>query len=160
MSVFAWLAVLALALAAGAGISALFSTRKLRVLEERLERLGSGKDGRSLEQTIRAQDAMLKKHSEGITELVKASEYLHRALQAAIRKVSFERYNPFPGIGGNLSFTLVMLDAHNTGVVITSLHNRDATRVYAKAVRDGQPLQQLSEEEERVLRNATTQKGA
>ena len=160
MSIFDWITLLALALAGVSGIGALLNMRKFRTLEERLERLGSGRDGRSLEQTIGTHDAMLKKHREDIAELVRASEYLHRTLQAAIRKVSFERYNPFPGIGGNLSFTLVLLDAHNSGVVITSLHNRDATRMYAKAVRDGQPLQQLSEEEDRGLKNSMMQKGA
>lgn len=160
MSVFDWLAVAAIAFAIGAGIGAIVSGRKLRVLEERLSRLSGGRDGKSLEQLIGAHDATLRKHGKDLTDLVKASEYLHRTLQEAVRKVSFERYNPFPGIGGNLSFTLVLLDAHNSGVVITSLHNRDATRVYAKAVRDGQPLQQVSEEEARGLTAALMQKGA
>ena len=160
MTLFDGLAILALAIAAVSGVGALLAMQKLRTLEERLEKLGSGRDGKNLEQIIGAHEAKLRKHSEGIAELVQASEYLHLALQAAIRKVAFERYNPFPGIGGNQSFTLVLLNAHNTGIVITSLHNRDATRVYSKAIRDGQPLQQLSEEEERVLKNATTQKGA
>lgn len=160
MSISDWITILALAIAAASGIGALLSVRKLRTLEERLERLGSGQDGKSLEQIIGANEAKLRKHGESIAELVNASEYLHRALQTAIRKVAFERYNPFPGIGGNQSFTFVLLNAHNTGIVITSLHNRDATRVYSKAIRDGQPLQQLSEEEDRVFKNAMTQKGA
>lgn len=134
--------------------------RRLRRLETRLDELLRGRDGKSLEETIIANSAELEKHAAGITEARKASEYLHRALQAAIRKVGFERYNPFQGLGGNQSFTLVLLDAHNTGIVLTSLHNREATRVYAKSVRDGKPLQQLSEEENRVLQNALLQHGA
>ena len=160
MSVFDWLALVSVLVAIVAAIIAMRSVRTIRTLEERLERLGSGKDGKSLENTIAMHDMLLKKHAEHVTDLVKASEYLHQSLQVAVRKVSLERYNPFPGIGGNLSFTLVLLDAHNTGAVVTSLHNRDATRVYAKAIRDGQPLQQLSEEEERALQNAMLQKGA
>ena len=155
-----WVAIAAVLLALGAAVWAVISYRKVHALEERLAQFLQGRDARSLEQTIAAHETGLKKHEESLRDLVKASEYLHRALQAAIRKVSFERYNPFPGIGGNLSFTLVLLDAHNAGVIITSLHNRDATRVYAKAVRDGQSLQQLSEEEDRGLKNAMMQKGA
>ncbi len=138
----------------------LWQSRRLRKLEVRLAAFLQGRDGQTLEGLLTAHALTIEKHAAGIDELRKASEYLHRALQAAIRKVAFERYNPFPGLGGNQSFTLVLLDAHNTGVVFTSLHNREATRVYAKSVRDGKPLQQLSEEEDRVLRGALLQKGA
>lgn len=154
------LSILALALAVIASGFTVFQYRRTRRLEARLDTFLRGRDGRSLEAVLTAHGAELKKHATGIAEARKASEYLHRALQAAIRKVSFERYNPFQGLGGNQSFTLVLLDAHNTGVVLTSLHNREATRVYAKAVREGTPLQQLSEEESRVLQHALLQHGA
>lgn len=150
----------ALAVAIAASAAAWLFARRVRRLEARLDAFLRGSDGKSLEAILAAHGAELAKHAAGLAEVRKASEYLHRALQAAVRKVGFERYNPFQGLGGNQSFTLVLLDAHNTGVVITALHNRDATRVYAKAVRDGTPLQQLSTEEERVLHNAALQHGA
>lgn len=133
---------------------------RLRKLEGRLASFLQGRDGQTLESLLATHGLTLEKHAAGLAELRTASEYLHRALQAAIRKIAFERYNPFQGLGGNQSFTLVLLDAHNTGLILTSLHNREATRVYAKAIRDGKPLQQLSLEEERVLQNALLQKGA
>ena len=135
--------------------------RRLRALETKLDRLGGDRpDGESAIAALARHEETLQKHGERIGELVSASTYLHRALQTAVRKVSFERYNPFPGLGGNQSFTLVLLDAHNSGVVLSTLHSRETTRIYAKGVRDGQPLQPLSEEERRTLQNALAQSGA
>ena len=120
----------------------------------------SGKDGSDLEKVLVEHGESMTKINANLDELLKASEYLHHAIQNSLRKVAFERYNPYPGVGGNQSFTLVLLDAFNSGVVITSMHNRDATRVYAKSISKGSALQNLSEEEARVLKNATMMKGA
>ena len=149
-------------LAAG-GIGAVLgvlSWRKTRDLETRLQTFMTGKDGQSLEALLKEHGVTLQDQATQIRDLVNASEYLHRAIQNSIRKVSFERYNPFPGVGGNQSFSLVLLDAFNSGVAITSLHNRESTRVYAKSIRNGKALQNLSEEENRVFQNALLMKGA
>jgi len=53
-------------------------------------------------------------------------------------KVNILRFNPFDDIGGDQSFILTILDKDNSGVILTSLHNRDITRIYAKAVKRGE----------------------
>lgn len=50
------------------------------------------------------------------------------------QKLGFLRFNPFEDTGGDQSFCLCLLDQNNNGIVITSLHSRDATRLYAKTV--------------------------
>ena len=155
-----WVPAAALALAVAAAGIAIAQYRRITRIQSQLEALLTGADEQSVLGALHAQREQLRKVEERTKELVHASQYLHEALQTAMRKIAFERYNPFSGVGGNQSFTLVLLDAHNSGMVLTSLHNRDATRVYAKAIREGQALQQLSAEEERVLQNALMQKGA
>jgi len=54
-----------------------------------------------------------------------------------IKKIGLIRYNPFSETGGNQSFVLSLLDGRDNGFVITSLHNRDSTRVFAKPVFGG-----------------------
>lgn len=54
-----------------------------------------------------------------------------------IKKVGLMRYNPFSETGGNQSFVLVLLDSNDNGFVITSLHSRESTRVFAKPVLAG-----------------------
>ena len=54
-----------------------------------------------------------------------------------IQKVGLVRYNPFSETGGNQSFVLALLNGNDNGLVITSLHSREATRVFAKPVKNG-----------------------
>jgi len=68
-------------------------------------------------------------------------------------QIGLTRFNPFNDVGGNQSFILVLLDKSNSGVIITSLHNRDNTRVYAKQVKNGQGVGvTLSKEEKDAIK--------
>ncbi|HZZ98746.1 MAG TPA: DUF4446 family protein, partial [Candidatus Saccharimonadia bacterium] len=62
------------------------------------------------------------------------------------------RYNPFGDTGGNQSFALSLLDAEGNGFVVTSLHSREHTRVYAKEVRGGsRGKNEYSKEEQEAI---------
>lgn len=50
------------------------------------------------------------------------------------QKSALVRFNPFEDAGGDQSFAFALLDAADTGIVISSLHSRSGTRVYAKSV--------------------------
>ena len=67
-------------------------------------------------------------------------------------KIGLVRFNPFDELGGDQSFILCLLDNSQSGAIITSLHNRDSTRVYAKAIKNGQSENAtLSKEETKAL---------
>lgn len=53
-------------------------------------------------------------------------------------KINITRFNPFDDIGGNQSFVFSILDQNNSGAILTSLHNRDLTRIYAKPIKNGE----------------------
>lgn len=65
------------------------------------------------------------------------------------------RYNPFENTGGNQSFALALLDAVGDGWILSSLHARAGTRVYAKAIKGGHSDAGLSAEEIEALAQAT-----
>ncbi|MCL5774641.1 MAG: DUF4446 family protein [Patescibacteria group bacterium] len=69
----------------------------------------------------------------------------------SLQQVGVHRFNPFADGGGNFSFCLALLDAHDTGVVITSMHGREQNRIYAKQLVRGQSETQLTEEEEQAI---------
>lgn len=72
-----------------------------------------------------------------------------------IQKVKLLRFNPYQETGGDQSFSIALLDRKGNGIVLTSLHARSGTRVFAKPVKGGKGLNyQLSSEEEDVLRKA------
>lgn len=69
-----------------------------------------------------------------------------------IQKIGLLRFNPFKDTGGDQSFILALLDANDTGVVISGLYSRSGTRWYAKKIVDGKGFEhELSEEEKKAL---------
>ena len=72
-----------------------------------------------------------------------------------LQRVGFKRYNPFTDTGGNQSFTLALLNENGDGIVISSLHSRENTRLYAKNLVQGKvENQSLSVEEQEVIKQA------
>lgn len=71
-----------------------------------------------------------------------------------IQRVGLTKYNPFKETGGNNSFSLVLLDGNKNGIIITSLHTRERTRLYLKEVISGKPKIELSDDEENALKES------
>ena len=84
------------------------------------------------------------------------TEYKRLSIVAGLasQKISIVRFNPFGDTGGDQSFSLAVLDAHNSGYVLTSIHSRTGTRVYVKPVDLGKSKYTLSEEEKQALAQA------
>jgi hypothetical protein len=95
---------------------------------------------------------------DGLGQRVDALNKLHHELDAlsqrAIQKVAVIRYNPFSDTGGDQSFAIAMLDSLGNGVVLSSLHSRTDTRVFAKPVHGGRSKFQLSDEEQDAIKTA------
>lgn len=72
----------------------------------------------------------------------------------AVQNVGVVRFNPFEDTGGNQSFALALLDSKRDGIVVSSLHSRQNTRVYLKAIVGGRSETALSDEETEALRKA------
>ena len=69
-----------------------------------------------------------------------------------IQKIGLLRFNPFKDTGGDQSFILALLDAKDTGVVITALYSRSGTRWYSKKVVEGKGSEhELSDDEKKAL---------
>lgn len=73
------------------------------------------------------------------------------ALPLSVQGVGIVRYNPFSEMGGNMSFSLALLDGRTNGVVISVLNDRQGSRVYGKLVEKGTSAYPLSEEEQQAL---------
>ncbi len=69
-----------------------------------------------------------------------------------LQRVELFRFNPYDDTGGDQSFTIALLDSKGDGMVLTSLHARSGTRIFAKPIILGRGAKQnLSEEEEKVV---------
>jgi hypothetical protein len=77
-----------------------------------------------------------------------------RGTGSAISHLGLVRFDAFEDTGGGQSFALALVDDEGDGVVLTSLHSRQSTRVFIKDIRGGVSDAPLSGEEERALREA------
>jgi len=81
---------------------------------------------------------------------------LEQEIKNTISKVGLVKFSPFNDQGGNQSFVLSLLDSNDSGLLITSLHARDGTRVYTKKIEKGKAKNlQLSKEEKMSILSAT-----
>jgi len=136
------------------GIWVAWLQRSEALLRRRLRRvLPQGESG-GIDEIL---DRQLKR-VESLTERVDALNKLHHELehlsQRTIQKVAVIRYNPFSDTGGDQSFAIALLDSLGNGVVLSSLHSRTDTRVFAKPVQSGRSRYQLSDEEQDAIKKA------
>lgn len=76
--------------------------------------------------------------------------------QFYIQKIGLVRFNPFNDTGGDQSFILALIDAEESGVVISGLHTRNGTRWYAKKIQHGKGVEhELSTDEVKAIKTAT-----
>ena len=128
---------------------------KNRRLKQKLAVFFAGKDAADLEKILIDQLHETKELDHEIQELFEISNRLRELGLKSIHKTSVLRFNPFKETGGNQSFSVALLDGKNSGVVLSSLHTREGTRVYAKPViagdADGFPF---TEEEKTAINQA------
>lgn len=72
----------------------------------------------------------------------------------ALRDVAIVRYDALQEMSGQLSFSLALLNALGDGIVLSSINGRAETRTYAKPVRAGKGMQELSPEEAQAVHSA------
>jgi hypothetical protein len=72
----------------------------------------------------------------------------------ALRHLAVVRYDAFEEMGGQLSWSLALLDDGGDGVVLTSIRGRNEARTYAKSVTTWRSDQDLSPEETEAIAHA------
>lgn len=148
------LTVAALLLAiAGLGVALLVLLQNQK-LKNRFEASLGGENSGSLESTLASHMARVEAVDDKLTKLVAEYKRLDITNSLASQKISIVRFNPFGDTGGDQSFSLAVLDAHDSGYVLTSIHGRQGTRVYVKPVDYGKSKYSLSSEEQLALSQA------
>jgi hypothetical protein len=95
-----------------------------------------------------------------LEELDQRHADLERRSQTSIQHIGLVRFNPFQDTGSDQSFAIALLDDRRDGLVISSLHGRSNTRVFAKPVEGGSSSHALSDEEAQAIRIAVSGTGA
>ena len=143
-----------LALVLALGVLTLVLVRRLRRLEGHYRELTAGTDGGSLEAVLTEHVHAVRAATARVAELDALTRDLARTSRGHLQRVGFLRFNPFRDAGGDQSFTVALADAEGNGVVVSSLHSRDVTRVYGKPLAGWQSPYQLTEEEQQAIGKA------
>lgn len=126
-------------------------TVRISKLSKRYKKFMSGKSAKSLEQEI-----------EGIFEdnkFIKASAEknrkdilaLYKKFESAFQKVGIVKYDAFNQMGGQLSFSLALLDENDNGFILNSVHSTDGCYSYTKEIKAGLCEISLGDEEKKAL---------
>ncbi len=127
-------------------------------LGQRLDMLTRGSDGESLEAVFDAHLETVHQVGRDLDELTARTAVLESSARHHFARLGLVRFNPFPDTGGNQSFALALLDESEEGFVVSSLHSRTGTRIYAKAIVGGKADTSLSTEESDAMGLARTRK--
>jgi hypothetical protein len=95
-----------------------------------------------------------KKFNKRSEKVEQGLDEIAHVMKKSFQKIGLIRYNPFKDTGGDMSFSIALLDLEDSGIVITSIHGRGADRVYAKSLQHGKSQHNLSAEEIEAIKKA------
>ena len=134
--------------------------RSEALLRRRLRRVIGDAEGSGLYEILDRHLRRLDDIGQRVDALNKLHQELERLSQRTIQRVGVVRFNPFADTGGDQSFAIALLDAEGNGIVLSSLHSRTDTRVFAKQVQSGRSRHALSDEEQDAIRKALAPSGS
>ena len=127
--------------------------KKLKAMETRYQRiLKLAEEGD--EATIIRLLERLERQGEAITALDGRLAAVEKTMPHIIQGYGIVRYSAFADVGGDQSFSLALVDEGGSGLLITALHGRDETRIYAKPLVQWRSTYSLSAEEQEALGKA------
>lgn len=124
---------------------------KVSKLKKRLDKFLIGKDGFSLEEDISSlceDNKFLKNSAEKNRKDIRD---LYKRMEFAYQKMGLVKYDAFNQMGGQLSFSLALLDENNNGFIINSVHSTEGCYSYTKEIKNGTCSISLGTEEAEAL---------
>lgn len=127
---------------------------KLSKLDKKCKGLARGVDSKNLEEIIYKYYEKIDQADIRVNQMNKKLEGMDQRILKCVQKVGMIRYNAFDDTGGDLSFSIALLDEEHNGFVITSIYGRSNSAMYAKPVKKGKASYALSAEEIQALDRA------
>jgi hypothetical protein len=144
-------AVVALVLALLALIGVVFLLARQQRLLGQYQHLMTGTSGGNLESMLTEHVTQVRETAERVDTVAQLARRLEKSAYFSLQHLGVVRYNPFHDTGGDQSFAIALVDGHGNGVVLSSLHGRDVTRVYAKPLQKWESTHSLTDEEKQAI---------
>jgi hypothetical protein len=145
------IAVVALVMALLALGGLVFMLARQQRLLGQYQHLMTGTSGGNMESMLNDHVAEVRSVAERVGNVEQLTRRLEKSGFYSFQHLGVVRFNPFHDTGGDQSFAIALVDGHGNGVVLSSLHARDTTRVYAKPLLKWESSYSLTDEEKQAI---------
>lgn len=129
----------------------IIQTIRLSKLSKKYKKFMSGKTAKSLEKEIMGLYEDNKFMKVSVEKNKKDIQTLYRKFEGAYQKIGIVKYDAFNQMGGQLSFSLALLDENDNGFILNSVHSTEGCYSYTKEIKNGLCDISLGEEEQKAL---------
>jgi hypothetical protein len=91
---------------------------------------------------------------ESIEHFERRMGEVEQRIDGCVAYRSLVRYDAYNELSGQQSSSIALLDAHKSGVVLSSIVHRDQARLYVKQLHEGEAAHELSPEEQEAVDQA------
>lgn len=124
---------------------------KYSKIKKRYDKFMRGKNAASLEEDMRGVFEDMRLLKTTVDRNRKDIRILYKNMERTFQKLGIVKYDAFNQMGGQLSFSLALLDENNDGFIINSVHSSDGCYSYTKEIKGGTSDISLGAEEEKAL---------
>ena len=128
--------------------------KQIALLNERVDALTSGEDGKSLEAELDQIIADNKKLLEDTDKNTRDISTIYGRLKNVYQKMAIVKYDAYEQLGGEMSAVVVILDEKNNGVLINNVYSTEGGYVYTREIENGKCKHELGAEEQQALTEA------
>lgn len=127
---------------------------KYSKLKKRYDKFMQGKNASSLEEDMHGVFEDMKALKNNTDKNKKDIRILYKNMEKSFQRLGIVKYDAFNQMGGQLSFSLALLDENNDGFILNSVHSSEGCYTYTKEIKDGTSPISLGVEEEQALNAA------
>ena len=137
-------------------IALVYVYSQLQMMSRKYYTLTSGKKAKDLEQIMLTRFEEMDKLKKRMKRFSREHRTFQGHLDSCYNKMGLVKYDAFDNMAGELSYSLALLYADNSGFVISSMHSKEGCFSYAKEVIKGDSYIALSKEEKEAIQKAKT----
>lgn len=151
---FEVLAVLALAVAIGAGVGLYLVFRRLQRFHRNQHVIMGSRGNVDIVEHVSAMDEKLANMRVALEDLTLVARDHDVRIDGTLARIGVVRFDAYQDLGGRQSAAVAFLNSQGAGVVITTVVSRDFARMYVKLLKDGVPDIPLAPEEQEAVDQA------
>jgi uncharacterized protein YlxW (UPF0749 family) len=135
-------------------IAAIVISLQLSKMKKRYRQMLGATGVNNLEEVMISVQAAIGKLQAGQEAQDHQVKAIYNQLKTMKSRIGIHRYNAFNERGNDLSFSLAITDEQGSGLVLSGIHARDETYIYAKPLDQGNSKYSLSPEEKQAINQA------